>query len=388
MAERDDGRRPEQEDRASGAVELGRSDPDDGVYASGRAHAARAGGTSREDRRERAADTGDRHDHQPGTPTELPKRRWWQTIKRTVKEFQDDNLTDWAAALTYYGVLSIFPGLLVVLSLVGLAGEDATRTVVDNINQVTPPPARDVLQPAIDSLSNQRSAGFFAIVGVTVALWSASGYIAAFMRASNAIYDIPEGRPIWKTMPIRVGVTALMVVLLVITVAAVVLTGGIAEQVGEWIGVGSTAVAVWDVAKWPVLLVIVSFMFAVLYWACPNVKHPGFRWITPGGVLAVLVWVAASAGFAFYVANFGSYNKTYGAIASVIVFLVWLWLSNTALLLGAEFDAELERERHIAAGYPPDQEPYVEPRDTRKLPDDFDVSPARAGQDDRDGRRD
>jgi membrane protein len=205
-----------------------------------------------------------------------------------------------------------------------------------------------------------------ALLGLAAALWSASAYIAAFMRASNAIYDVPEGRPIWKTLPIRVGVTVLLMVLLAASALAVVLTGGLADRVGKAVGIGSTAVTVWDIAKWPVLLLIVSFMFALLYWASPNAKQ-GFRWVTPGGLLGVLVWVIASAGFAFYVANFGSYNKTYGSLASVIVFLIWLWISNVALLLGAELNAELDRGRSIAAGYPAEREPYLELRDDRKL---------------------
>jgi membrane protein len=192
--------------------------------------------------------------------------------------------------------------------------------------------------------------------------------VAAFMRASNAIYDMPEGRPIWKTAPVRVGVTIVLLVLVAVSAIAVAVTGGLAKQVGNLIGVGSTAVQVWDIAKWPVLLLIVSFMFAFLYWAAPNVKHPKFHWVSPGGVLAVLVWVVASAAFAFYVASFGSYNKTYGALGGVITFLVWLWISNIAVLLGAELNAELERERAIEGGMTPeDREPFVEPRDTRKI---------------------
>jgi membrane protein len=205
-------------------------------------------------------------------------------------------------------------------------------------------------------------------VGLLGAIWSASGYIAAFMRASNAIYDIEEGRPLWKTLPLRVGLTILLMVLTAVSAIGVTLSGGLAQEAGSLIGVGETAVDVWNLAKWPVLLLFVSFLFAVLYWAAPNVKQPGFRWITPGGVLAVIGWVIASVAFAFYVSNFGSYNKTYGALAGPIVFLVWLWISNIMILLGAEFNAELERGRAIEEGMrPEDREPFVEPRDTRKM---------------------
>jgi membrane protein len=186
------------------------------------------------------------------------------------------------------------------------------------------------------------------------------------MRASNAIYDVPEGRPIWKTLPIRIGVTVVLAVLLTLTALAVVLTGGLADRIGRMLGIGHAAVTVWDIAKWPILLVIVSIMFALLYWASPNAKQ-GFRWVTPGGLLAVGVWVIASAAFAFYAANFGSYNKTYGALAGVIIFLVWLWISNIAVLLGAELNAELERGRAIAAGHPSEAEPYMELRDSSKI---------------------
>jgi membrane protein len=304
----------------------------------------------------------------PEGPTDLKGRSWWGVLKRTVGEFRDDNLTDWAAALTYYGILSIFPMLIALVSILGLVGQSATQPLIDNVSAVAPGPAKEIFTSAVENLQKERgAAGVLFIAGLAAALWSASGYVAAFMRASNAIYEVEEGRPVWKTLPVRVGVTVVLVLLLAITGVAVALTGGLAEAVGNVVGLGDTAVTVWDIAKWPVLLLIVSFMFAFLYWAAPNVKQPAFRWITPGGVLAVVVWVIASAGFAFYVANFGSYNKTYGALGGVITFLVWLWISNIAVLLGAEMNAELERGRAIEAGLPADEEPFLEPRDTRKM---------------------
>jgi membrane protein len=305
----------------------------------------------------------------PESPTDLRGRSWGGVLKRTVREFQDDNLTDWAAALTYYGVLSIFPALLVVVSVLGLIGQSATQPLIDNLGSVAPGPAKDIVTSAIQNLQGSRgSAGVVFVVGLLVAIWSASGYIAAFMRASNAIYDIEEGRPIWKTLPVRVGLTALLMVLTAASAVAVTLSGGLAKRAGDLLGVGDTAVQAWNIAKWPVLLLLVSLMFALLYWAAPNVKQPRFRWITPGSVLAVLGWIIASLGFAFYVANFGSYNKTYGALAGPIIFLVWLWISNVVILLGAEFNAELERARAIEAGTRSEhEEPYVEARDTRKM---------------------
>ncbi|MBN1528070.1 MAG: YihY/virulence factor BrkB family protein [Thermoleophilaceae bacterium] len=304
----------------------------------------------------------------PEDPTDLKARSWGGALRRTVREFKEDNLTDWAAALTYYSVLSIFPALIALVSVLGLIGESATDPLLDNIRELAPGPARDIATNAIENLQSSRgSAGLVFVIGVAAALWSASGYVAAFMRASNAIYDIDEGRPIWKTLPVRVGLTVVLLVLVGVSAFAVVLTGGLAEAAGDLVGLGSTALTAWDIAKWPVLLLVVSFMFALLYWAAPNVKQPGFRWISPGSVLAVLLWVAASAAFAFYVSNFGSYNKTYGTLGGVIAFLVWLWISNIAVLLGAELNAELERGRAIEAGQPAGEEPFMEPRDTRKM---------------------
>jgi membrane protein len=308
----------------------------------------------------------------PAGPTDLGMRSWLGVLKRSVKEFQEDKLTDWAAALTYYGILAIFPALLVLTSVLGLIGESATQPLIDNLSEVAPGPAQEILTNALENLQgSQGAAGVVFVIGLLGALWSASGYVAAFMRASNQIYDIEEGRPLWKTLPLRVGLTVLLLALVVISALAVVLTGGIAKEVGSILNLGDTAVSVWNIAKWPVLLLVVSFMFAVLYWAAPNVKHPGFRWLSPGGILAVVGWLIASGAFAFYVSNFGSYNKTYGTLGGVIVFLVWLWLSNIMVLLGAELNAELERGRAIEAGMrPEDKEPFAEPRDTRKMPDE------------------
>ncbi|TMK40699.1 MAG: YihY/virulence factor BrkB family protein [Actinobacteria bacterium] len=308
----------------------------------------------------------------PTKPSHLGGRSWWGVGRRTVREFRADNLTDWAAALTYYGILAIFPALIALVAILGLIGHSATQPLIDNLGKVAPGvapgPAKQIFTSAIQNLQkSQGAAGVIFVTGVAGALWSASGYVAAFMRASNAIYDVEEGRPAWKTLPIRVGVTLVLIVLLALTAVAVTTTGGLAKQVGNLVGVGGTAVTVWEIAKWPVLLVVISLMFALLYWAAPNARQPGFRWLSPGGLVAVLMWIAASAGFAFYVANFGSYNKTYGALGGVIIFLVWLWISNLAVLVGAELNAELERGRRLEAGEPAEREPFVEPRDTRKL---------------------
>ena len=309
----------------------------------------------------------------PEDPGDLPKESWMAVLKRTFREFKEDNLTDWAAALTYYGVMSIFPALIALVAILGVIGQSATQPLIDNLGTVAPGPAKEIFTSAIENIQkNQGAAGLALIVSVLLALWSASGYVAAFMRASNSIYDVPEGRPIWKTAPVRLGVTIALILMSVVSAVIVVFTGGLAEKVGNLIGLGSSFLDIWAIAKWPVLLLIVSFMFALLYWASPNAKTGGFKWVTAGGILGVVLWVIASALFAFYVANFGSYNKTYGALAGPIIFLVWLWISNVTILLGAEFNAELERGRRLQAGDVSSEkdEPFVEPRDTKKMTDD------------------
>ncbi len=284
-------------------------------------------------------------------------------LKRTVSEFRADNLTDWAAALTYYAILAIFPALIVLVSVVGLAGESATQSLLDNVDELGPGPAQDIVSGAIKEIAGrQGAAGVALVIGLAAALWSASGYVGAFSRASNAIYEVEEGRPFWKLRPYQVAVTLALLLLVALSAIAVVLSGPLADQLGKVFGVQGTAVTVWDFVKWPAIVLIVMTMVAILYYTAPNVRHPGFRWITPGGVLAVVLWIAASAGFAFYVAGFASYNKTYGSLAGVIVFLVWLWISNVAILLGAELNAELERGRELESGVPEEQTIAVEPK--------------------------
>lgn len=305
----------------------------------------------------------------PASPTRLGKRSWWGVLKRTGKQVGEDKLTTWAAALTYYGILSIFPGLLVLIAVLKLTGQSTTDKVLNNITAIAPGPARSILTNAIKNLQQGQSstAGVLAVVGILGALWSASGYIGSFMQAANAIYDVPEGRPVWKKLPTRLAITIVAGIIIGATALSVVFTGALARQLGKLLGLGSTAVTVWDIVKWPVIVLLISLLFALLYWAGPNVRHGGFKWITPGSLLAVVIWIIASAGFALYVANFSSYNKTYGSLAAIIVFLVWLWISNLAILVGAEFDAEMQRGRAIEAGHGPHDEPYMELRDTRKV---------------------
>ncbi|AGZ39928.1 YihY/virulence factor BrkB family protein [Actinoplanes friuliensis] len=303
----------------------------------------------------------------PESPAKLKGKGIMGALKRTFKQFSEDNVTDWAAALTYYGVLSIFPGVLVLVSILGMLSDNGQETVQQTVSEIAPSQIQTLLDQVLTQVSDPGTAGLAAIVGILAAFWSASGYIGAFMRASNAIYDVPEGRPIWKTLPIRLGVTAVIGLMLIVSVFIVVFTGDLAQAVGDTIGLGSAAVTTWSIAKWPVLVIIVSLMFAILYWASPNAKTGGFRWVSPGGIFAVVLWLIASGAFALYLASFANYNKTYGTLGGVIAFLVWLWISNIAIMIGAELDAELERGRAIAAGHDPTDEPFLQLRDDRKL---------------------
>ena len=279
----------------------------------------------------------------------------WGALKRTFNAFQSDQVTDLAAALTYYGVLALFPAVVALVSLVGLFGDprSVTETLTEIVRDLGPSTAANTFAGPIESLtSNRETAGLLLVVGIAGALYSASGYVGAFIRASNRIYGVEEGRPFWKLRPLQLAVTLGMVVVLAVVVTAFVISGPLAEAVGKAVGLGDTAVQVYGLAKWPVLLGVVLGMLAVLYYIAPNVKLPGFKWITPGSLLALGVWVIASLGFAFYVSNFGSYDKTYGTLGGVISFLVWLWLTNIAVLLGVELNAELERAREVQAGLP------------------------------------
>jgi membrane protein len=311
-----------------------------------------------------------RSQQNPATPSDMPKAGWVTILKRSLKQFKHDDITDRAAALTYYGVLAIFPMILVLISVLGLLGKSKTDQILKNLEQVAPGAVASFLNTVINQVQGKAgAAGIAGIIGLALALWSASSYVSGFMNASNAIYDVDEGRPIWKTAPVRLLVTLALVIMLALSAIMVVVTGPIAKQVGKAFGIGDTAVLVWDIAKWPILLIIVSLMFSLLYKACPNVKQPGFRWVSLGGIIAVVVWLIASGLFAIYVSFSGSYNKTYGSLATVIIFLVWLWITNIAILLGAEFNAETQRERAIRAGVPEDLGQFAALRDTRKLDD-------------------
>jgi membrane protein len=282
-----------------------------------------------------------------GEPGPLRRRPGWSAVLRHLPaQVKQHDTTDRAAGLTYYGLLAIFPGVLVLVSILGMVGRSTTQTFLNNVRDIAPAGVFTFLQGVIDQVQGRQGAAVIAaIAGSLLALWSASGYVAAFTRAMNSVYGVAEGRPIWRTASLRLAVTIAVVIMLVASAVIVSVTGPVASRVGRGLGLGDAVVTAWNIAKWPVLLLIVSLMFSLLYWATPNVKRGRFRWITPGGVLAVLIWLVASGLFAIYASFSASYNKTYGSLAGVIIFLVWLWLTNLAILLGAEFNAEIERQR-------------------------------------------
>jgi membrane protein len=334
----------------------------DGQTEKARAEASNGGG-GRED--------GARRDYRPEGAA--PQTSAWATLKRTATEFQEDNLSDWAAALTYYGLLALFPALIAMVSLIGLVGDpkSTTSSLTEIITSIGPSSAAETFSGPIESIaSNQGTAGIAFVVGLAVALWSASAYVGAFMRASNIIYETPEGRAFWKLRPLQMAVTLAMVVLMALLALGLVLTGPVVEAVANPIGIGGTAVSVWNIAKWPVMVAIFILMVDLLYYASPNVKLRGFKWVTPGGVVAIVVWAIASAAFAFYVANFGSYDKTYGTLGGLISLLVWFWISNLAILFGHQLNAERERSTEIEEGQPRAEreiqlEPRAEPKDQK-----------------------
>jgi len=291
----------------------------------------------------------------------------WPTLKRTALEFQEDNLTDWAATLTYYGLLALFPALIVLVSIVGLVGDpqSTTNTLTDVVTKVGPDSAASTFEGPIKQVTESRSTAGFALVASTlVALWSASGYLGAFIRASNVIYETREGRPFWKLRPLQLLLTLVVVLLLAVMALGIVLTGPIVSDVAEPIGISDTAITIWDYGKWLVIALLFVLMIGLIYYGSPNVKQRGFSWITPGGLVALVVWLVASGGFAVYVSQFGSYNKVYGSLAGVVIILIWMWITNLAILFGHELNAERERNIQLEAGLPgAEKQIQLEPRD-------------------------
>jgi membrane protein len=304
----------------------------------------------------------------PGKPTRLEKPSWKHVLKRSVREFSTDQCTDLAAALTYFGVLSLFPGILALVSLLGVVGQGrkATDQLMGILQQVAPGSTAQLLREPIQNAVNSPAAGFSLVIGIVLAIWSASGYVGAFSRAMNRIYEIDEGRPFWKLRPQQLLVTVITLVLVGIVAVILVVSGPVTRAIGDALGLGTAPQVVWEILKWPLLLIVVVLVIAVLYYATPNAKQPKFRWISMGAIIAILVLAIATFLFGLYVATFANYAKTYGSLAGVIVFLLWVWIANLALLFGAEFDAETERGRQLQAGMEAEETIQLPPRDTAK----------------------
>lgn len=304
----------------------------------------------------------------PDNPTDLKKPTLVYTLKKTLREFSGDQCTDLAASLTYYSVLALFPGLLAVVSILGLVGQADTtiKTLLDIIGNIGSQQVVELIRGPVENLVRSPAAPLTFIIGVVGAIWSASGYVGAFGRAMNRIYNVREGRPIWKLRPTMLGVTLFTVILLVLGLLVLV-SGPLARSFGDVIGLGDVAVTVLSIVQWPILLVIAIIVVAVLYYWSPNVKQPKFTWVSGGSILALVIWIIASVGFGFYVGNFSNYNATYGSLGGVIVFLLWIWITNNALLFGAEFDAEMERGRELQAGIRAEDDIQLPERDTRQI---------------------
>jgi membrane protein len=304
----------------------------------------------------------------PKSPADLTKPSFMYTLKKTLREFGSDQCTDLAASLTYYTVLALFPGLLAVVSILGLVGEGQTtvNTLLHLVGNVGSSQVVDLLKGPINGLVRSPAAPVTFIVGLVGAIWSASGYVGAFGRAMNRIYNVREGRPIWKLRPTMLAVTLFTVILLVIGMLVLV-SGPLVRSFGNTIGLGNVAVTVVSIVQWPILAIIAIVVIAVLYYWSPNVKQPKFAWVSGGSILALVIWLIASVGFGFYVGNFSHYNATYGSLGGVIVFLLWVWITNNALLFGAEFDAELERGRELQAGIRAEKDIQLPERDTKQI---------------------
>lgn len=304
----------------------------------------------------------------PDSPAELHKPSWKYTLKKSVMEFSRDQCTDSAAGLTYFAVLSLFPALLALVSLLGVfgRGQDSVNQVLDLGGQFVPESSLSQIRPVVESMVQTQAAGFALVTGLLVALWSASNYVNAFSRAMNRVYEVDEGRPIWKLRPVMLLLTLVILLLVSLVLVGLVVSGPVAQTVGDLLGLGGTAVTIWNIVKWPVILLVVVLIVALLYHVTPNIQQPKFRWVSLGALVAILVWALASAAFGFYVANFSNYNKTYGSLAGVIIFLLWLWITNNALLLGAEIDAEMERARQLQAGIKAEETIQLPPRDTKQ----------------------
>ncbi|MEW1808460.1 YihY/virulence factor BrkB family protein [Pseudarthrobacter sp. NPDC080039] len=303
----------------------------------------------------------------PEAPPQLRKQFWSYGIKRTIREFSKDQCPDLAAALTYHAVLSVFPALLILVSLLGLIGRgDETASALLSVVQKVAPGSVDFIKAPVQQLTHAPSAGFALIAGIVVALGSASGYVGAFGRAMNRIYEIDEGRPVWKLRPTMIAVTLVAVILVALMAVMLIVSGPIAEAAGQALGIGDAGLLVWNIAKWPIIIGLLMVVIAILYYVTPNVKQPKFRWISMGSFVSLVVFALISVVFGLYIANFSNYEKTYGTIGGGIVLLLWVWILNMSLLFGAELDSEVERARELQGGIETEESIQLPPRDTKR----------------------
>ena len=280
----------------------------------------------------------------------------WRVIKRTVIAFYDNQMTHHAAALTYYGLMSLFPALLVAVSLLGLLGQypETYDAIIGAIREVSPDATIDTFDSALrTALEHKGSAAVAFVVGLLVALYGTTGVLEAARRALNVAFEVENGRSFLQRKATDIVSSVVLMVLVLITLVLVFVGGGFAEAVFDLIGLGSTAEEVWAVARWPAAVATAMLVFSWVYYVTPDVEQRSFRWVTPGAAVGVAIWMLASAAFAFYLANLNDLNATYGSFGAALVLIFWLWLSNVAMLFGAQLNAEIERQQQLAEGVPP-----------------------------------
>jgi membrane protein len=298
----------------------------------------------------------------------LPRRSGFRVLRKAAGEFMDDQGTDLAAGLTYYGILAIFPAALAIFSTLGLfgQGERGVNFVLDVLRPLVSSDFLNNIRTPLHSIAHSDAAGATFAIGLLAALWSASAYVGAFGRAMNRVYEVDEGRPWWRLRPMNFLVTILTTMLCAAGLLILVVSGTVSRSLGKRMGVGHQAVQVWDIAKWPVLLVLVIVVVALLYHLTPNIRQGRPRLLSVGAAVAILVWLIASAGLGLYVVNVHSYDRTYGSLAGIILTLVWLWITNVALIFGAELDSELERARQLHRGIAAEERLQLVPRSERR----------------------
>lgn len=305
----------------------------------------------------------------PDSPAEVEKRSWKFVVRRTLRAFGTDGCPDLAAGLTFYAILALVPAVMVSFSLISLLGrgEETARVVLDVVRALVPNAPAAPVRDVIAQIAEARLSGVVLVFGIGLALWAVARYVAALGRGMNRIYRVEEGRPAWK---LKLGqlLVALVVIVCIAAVATLItVSGDVAEALGNAFGLGDMTLLVWRIARWPLLAAVVIFVLAFLYYFAPNVKLARFRWMSLGAAVALTVLLLASLAFGLYVSNFADYDRLYGAFGGIIVFALWLWIANIAILVGAEFDVELERVRELQAGIPAETQVQVPLRDASRI---------------------